>query len=233
MRSKFAQPINQVVVCPLHVQEQNIQREVVCLRALHGHPCILIGFQRFLKFYQSLCVSVFLITARNLIFSSCWKSSEGIMQFQNVSFTHETGEAQYILIFDQGMMSLRMHLETNILPVPAQERFAQHILTWLHHMHSGCMLHHNLKPINMLLSLGPAGGLVLQIADFGSTAQVRHKHWKLGQKDGMPHRGCSMTLQCIRTTFAYTAPEITQNLQCFFESDVWSAGVVLFEMVLG
>jgi serine/threonine protein kinase len=136
---------------------------------------------------------------------------------------------RYILMFNQGMMSLKMHLDTNILEVPAQARFTQHILAGLHRMQSGCVLHRDLKPANMLLSLGPVGSLVLQIADFGSAMQVRHKLWEEGQKDGMPRRGVYMTLLGVVTTFPYAAPETSKHLQYFFESDVWSAGVVMCE----
>mmetsp|Transcript_55548 Transcript_55548/g.102775 ORF Transcript_55548/g.102775 Transcript_55548/m.102775 type:complete len:635 (-) Transcript_55548:111-2015(-) len=89
-------------------------------------------------------------------------------------------------------------------------RFFIQVAAGLHYLHSQSIVHRDIKPENLLV----AEDDVLKIADFG---------W------------CAMTTT-LRTTFCgtldYLAPEMIQGSGHNHTLDIWSAGVLLYEMMV-
>ncbi|XP_058791478.1 serine/threonine-protein kinase nekl-2-like isoform X2 [Phymastichus coffea] len=88
--------------------------------------------------------------------------------------------------------------------------FAQ-ILLGVHHIHSKNILHRDLKPENIMLT-GRMGDIV-KIGDFGLSRDL--------QEYNLSHAG----------SYYYVAPEMLRKQPYDFKSDVWSMGVVLYEML--
>ena len=83
----------------------------------------------------------------------------------------------------------------------------------LHHVHSRGVVHRDIKPANILLSGGFEQIEKLKVLDFGLA------QWAQGSKD------------CGVGTLAYTAPEILLGQPASSKSDLYSVGVLLYQLL--
>ncbi len=89
----------------------------------------------------------------------------------------------------------------------------------LHEAHSRGIVHRDIKPDNMLLSAGTSGELRLKVLDFGLAHRSDDvRLTQAGRVSGTPY---------------YIAPEMARGQAVSFKSDLYSAGVVLYEMLTG
>lgn len=89
--------------------------------------------------------------------------------------------------------------------------WARQLLQGLFTLHKLGVIHRDIKPDNLLCT----GQGVLKIADFGWCAEIREAPTVLAG------------------TFQYMAPEVLQNLPQTEKADVWSAGVTLYQLIVG
>lgn len=94
-------------------------------------------------------------------------------------------------------------------------QIAQQLLEVLAALHARGILHADLKPLNIYLE-GDEGHEQVKLLDFGLAAVRRDK--------GSGNR---------RGTLSYMAPEWFQNTEVDFRSDLYSVGVLLFELLVG
>ncbi|KAJ8682057.1 hypothetical protein QAD02_017849 [Eretmocerus hayati] len=119
----------------------------------------------------------------------------------------------YILMEYAAKGTLKNLLDNRINPLSEQDSlylFAQVVLG-VHHIHSKNILHRDLKPENIMLT-GRMGDIV-KIGDFGLSRDLRLHN--------MSHAG----------SYYYLAPEMLKKESYDFKSDVWSMGVILYEML--
>jgi eukaryotic-like serine/threonine-protein kinase len=95
------------------------------------------------------------------------------------------------------------------------------VLAGLHEAHSQGVIHQDIKPDNVLVERLRTGGDLVKIADFG-IARLRDD--EPHQRDGAP---------VICGTPEYMAPEQIRGQPVDARSDVYSAGVLLYEIVTG
>ncbi|OQR93901.1 protein kinase [Achlya hypogyna] len=88
------------------------------------------------------------------------------------------------------------------------------IICALKYLHERHVIHRDLKPDNVLL--GPEGGI--KVADFGLAAHAPPPDTRRRTSCGTPE---------------YMSPEIALGLEYGSETDVWSLGVLAFELLLG
>jgi len=111
------------------------------------------------------------------------------------------------------------------VPIPLVTAWTRDLLRGLAFCHANRVLHRDIKKSNLLLSL--SGGdqnafvLTLTIADFGSSIQLTR---------ASPGHGGEIQ-ESFRTTDVYASPEALRGEQCRFSSDVWSAGIVIRELL--
>ncbi|XP_076292567.1 serine/threonine-protein kinase Nek5 [Lasioglossum baleicum] len=123
----------------------------------------------------------------------------------------------YILMEYASRCTLKELLSNRQTPLTEEDAlylFSQVVLG-VHHIHYKKILHRDLKPENIMLT-GNRGDIV-KIGDFGISKNF--------DEMGDP------STTCRAGSLAYMAPEMFEK-QCYdFKCDIWSMGVVLYEMV--
>ncbi len=111
--------------------------------------------------------------------------------------------------------------KTGPMPVARIKAILLQVATALGEAHSHNIIHRDLKPHNVMLSKGPGGVEVAKLLDFGIAKTF---------EDG--------STQLTQTGFAigtpqYMAPEQAAGKEVTPESDLYSLGVILYEMLTG
>lgn len=134
----------------------------------------------------------------------------------NICTIHEIDEEHGFIAmeFIEGA-SVKEKIEARPLPLDEALHIATQACTGLQAAHDKGIVHRDIKPANLMLT---AEGQV-KVMDFG-LAQIgeRTRITKTGSSIGTP---------------AYMSPEQTQGQPADRRTDIWSIGVVLFEMVTG
>jgi HAMP domain-containing protein len=137
----------------------------------------------------------------------------------NILRTHdlgETGGLRYLSMeFVKGITLKNLVEAGQILPTPVALRIAKQICAGLAAAHEVGVIHRDIKPQNILIE--PTGGL--KIMDFGIA--------RLTQERGMTVTGT------VVGTPDYMSPEQARGQKLDFRSDIYSTGVVLFEVFTG
>jgi serine/threonine-protein kinase len=137
----------------------------------------------------------------------------------NVLRTHDLGESnglKYLSMEFVKGLTLKHLLESGeILPTPVGLRIAKQVCAGLAAAHEVGVIHRDVKPQNILIE--PTGGL--KIMDFGIA--------RLTEDRGMTATGT------VIGTPDYMSPEQARGLPLDFRSDIYSTGVVLYEVFTG
>lgn len=110
--------------------------------------------------------------------------------------------------------NLRDKLLAGALPLAEALEIISQILRGLHHAHAHGIIHRDIKPANIFLT---HEGLV-KILDFGLARLASAEASQQGAQMGTPN---------------YMSPESLMSGEVDARSDIWSLGVVLFELVTG
>lgn len=129
--------------------------------------------------------------------------------------SYEENEENFQLLMDyQERGSLHSYIQTNkgrISELQAYHFFIQ-ILSAVSFLHKNDIIHRDIKPENILLDQN----LNVKLCDFG---------WAVKFGVGFRETFCG--------TFEYMAPEIVNEVPYDFQIDVWSLGVLLYEILHG
>ncbi|KAG7442880.1 kinase-like protein [Guyanagaster necrorhizus] len=117
---------------------------------------------------------------------------------------------------------LKRHLSSRWLPMPVVRRIANDVLAALSFLHSQRLVHADVQPRNILLSLPDALSLDQSewrfvLADLGHAVQLPHKRHP--SSNVQPH--------------ALRAPEVILGLTWDEKIDLWSLGCLLYEFATG
>ena len=137
----------------------------------------------------------------------------------NILRTHDLGEVnglRYLSMeFIKGFTLKHMVEQDQLLPTPVALRIAKQVCAGLAAAHDVGVIHRDIKPQNIMIE--PTGGLKLM--DFGIA--------RLTQDRGMTAAGT------VIGTPDYMSPEQARGLPLDFRSDIYSTGVVLYEVFTG
>jgi serine/threonine-protein kinase len=137
----------------------------------------------------------------------------------NVLRTHDLGETnglRYLSMeFVKGITLKGMVEQDQLIPTPVALRIAKQICAGLAAAHEVGVIHRDIKPQNIIIE--STGGL--KIMDFGIA--------RLTQERGMTATGT------VVGTPDYMSPEQARGVDLDFRSDIYSTGVVLYELFTG
>jgi TolB-like protein/Flp pilus assembly protein TadD len=147
----------------------------------------------------------------------------------NICTVYEVGEVEgrpYIAMeFVEGR-PLSMEIPSTGLSQEQVERYGLQLADALAHAHSRGVIHRDLKAANVIVT--PSGRL--KVLDFGIAR--RFEPGRVG--DGTTVIDASWESQHTFTgTLPYVAPEILKGEEADARSDIWSLGVLLYEMAAG
>lgn len=99
--------------------------------------------------------------------------------------------------------------------------------------HSVGVLHKDLKPSNVLIAGGSDGAPKVKLADFGSGSVLDPERLAAMGITRMDVVTRSMVQGDMPGTFMYLAPEVMAGQPATVQADVYSLGVMLYQMVIG
>ncbi len=147
----------------------------------------------------------------------------------NILTIHEIGEAEdrrFIAAEFVDGETLRSRLLSGPLKIGEALRFAEQAASAIAAAHAAGIIHRDIKPENIMLR---RDGIV-KVLDFGLAKLMAQG--EVGAEDA--------TRQLVKTspgmvvgTLVYMSPEQTRGQQVDERTDIWSLGVVLYEMVAG
>lgn len=139
-----------------------------------------------------------------------------ILKFHGVSSSGDLYSRYYYIIMEwcpYGTLHEHIHSGKQLSSI-ILSNFTQQIANGMKYLHSKNIIHRDLKPNNILLTRND----VLKISDFGT-------HKLLDTRNE--------TTKTFTGTYAYMAPEVHRNEDYSYPVDVWSFGVVLWEIITG
>jgi len=132
--------------------------------------------------------------------------------------THESTRHIYLVMEYCKGGDLHKYLGKHIpLEMPVVQRLMTHLARGMYYLWSCDLIHRDLKPQNLLLDGNILETATLKIADFGFATQLTTA--------SMAQTMCGSPL--------YMAPEILDGQKYDSKADLWSAGTILYEMVVG
>jgi serine/threonine-protein kinase len=113
---------------------------------------------------------------------------------------------------------------------------AEQMLAAIAAAHRAGLVHRDVKPENVLVAEAPSGGnlvdSVVKVTDFG-LAQAVQVSTEAVDGDGGSGSGSGPDGGALLATVAYVPPELVKDGRADPRSDVYSTGIVLFEMLTG
>nr|GMC81748.1 serine/threonine-protein kinase ATG1c isoform X1 [Ipomoea batatas] len=129
----------------------------------------------------------------------------------------EPGKIYIVLEYCRGGdLSIYIQQRNGRIPEATAKHFMQQLASGLKVLRENNLIHRDLKPQNLLLSVNDDNA-VLKIADFGFARSL--------QPRGLAETLCGSPL--------YMAPEIMQLQKYDAKADLWSVGAILFQLVTG
>jgi TOMM system kinase/cyclase fusion protein len=144
-----------------------------------------------------------------------------ILDHPNICTVYEAGETTagelfIAMAFCPGESLKQLLLRRGSLPVHQAIEVASQVAAGLGQAHEQGVVHRDVKPANIMLAAGEGQAVVV---DFGIARRADHSRLTRSGE--------------VMGTTAYIAPERFLGAEADARSDIWSLGVVLYEMVTG
>ena len=140
----------------------------------------------------------------------------------------ETGNTRYIATEYIDGETLRAKLNRGSLPISEALDIAAQCASALAAAHENGIIHRDIKPENIMLRRDN----LVKVLDFGLAKLIEKKDVSVSQ-DALTERHLKTAPGVIMGTVQYMSPEQTRGYATDARSDIWSLGVVMYEMVAG
>ncbi|MGB7846157.1 MAG: protein kinase [Candidatus Acidiferrum sp.] len=145
----------------------------------------------------------------------------------NICTIYEVGECggqPYIAMEYLSGVPLNERIPDGGLPAETVLEYGAQVASALEHAHTHGVMHRDLKSANVRLS----GGGHLKVLDFGLAMS-----FKDAEIEGKTQTTTETDTKAVSGTLAYLAPEVLSGESQDARSDIWSLGVLLYEMASG
>ncbi|PHJ24641.1 cmgc mapk family [Cystoisospora suis] len=161
-------------------------------------------------------------TFREIMFLQELAGHENIVRLMNV--LKADNDRDIYLVFDYMETDLHAVIRADILEEIHKQYIIYQLLRAIKYMHSGELLHRDMKPSNVLLN----SECQVKVADFGLARSVAHSDSNNSEAGGNP------VLTDYVATRWYRAPEILLGSTGYTKGvDMWSLGCILGELLSG
>ena len=150
----------------------------------------------------------------------------------NILTVYDIGDAEgarYIATEYVEGLTLREHMRGGALPLTEVLEIGVQVAAALSAAHAARVVHRDVKPENLMVR--PDG--YVKILDFGLAKPVVQGPAAESDADSFARALVDTHPGMIMGTFAYMSPEQARGLEVDARTDVWSLGVVLYEMAAG
>ncbi|HEY2379096.1 MAG TPA: protein kinase [Gemmatimonadaceae bacterium] len=148
-----------------------------------------------------------------------------LLTHPNICAIYDVGEAEglpFIVMEYVNGKPLGEIIRGSLPPVPTALKYAADVAAALEHAHQRGIIHRDLKSANVVVNAEDRA----VVLDFGL---ARH----LAEAGGSPRSESTLTIDTFAGTLSHMAPELLRGERADARSDVWSFGVLLYELLTG
>lgn len=135
------------------------------------------------------------------------------------------GEAYIVMEYVEGQTLRQYMKKTPHVPVATAVLIGWQVANGLESAHSRVVLHRDLKPENIMLTRDGSGELLAKVIDFG-LAKLKPSIGEVGLDSLTP-------MGMFLGTVQYSSPEGCKGQKLDARSDIYSLGVIMYEMLAG
>jgi serine/threonine protein kinase len=157
-----------------------------------------------------------------------YKAIEGISDHKNIANYEKVYRFKsFPAIYDYGIMqyyalgNLSNYLKKNDVSLTKRESITKGILEGIAFLHQHKVVHRDLKPSNILV-VDRRGVIIPKITDFGLSKQAE-----------ADEKASRFTNSFAGGTLQYSSPEQLKGLPLKLNTDLWSFGVIAYEILTG
>ncbi|HEY6187726.1 MAG TPA: protein kinase [Pyrinomonadaceae bacterium] len=150
----------------------------------------------------------------------------------NIAHIYEIGEADGVTFIAMEYVegrTLRQYMKSASIPLDEALYIALQVASALSEAHAEGIIHRDIKPENIMLR--PDG--YVKLLDFGLAKLIETRSQEQYTMDEAPTLLIQTNPGMLMGTVTYMSPEQARGLEVDGRTDIWSLGVVLYEMIAG
>ena len=169
-------------------------------------------------------------TYREVMFLKELHGHENIVQLQNIFESEANDKMDIYIVFDFMESDLHAAIKLNALQEVHKQYVLHQIMKALKYLHSGGLIHRDMKPSNVLLN----SDCQVKLCDFGLARSVATSSSSSSSATTKSFEYANPIMTEYVATRWYRAPELLLGSTTYTKGvDIWAVGCILAEMIVG